>query len=34
MHHTRHEGNQVRIGTEAPDDVKILREELLKADTA
>ena len=27
-------GNQVRIGTQAPDDVHILREELLKPEPA
>jgi len=27
-------GNQVRIGTDAPEDVVILREELLEAKTA
>jgi carbon storage regulator CsrA len=27
-------GNQVRIGTDAPDDVSILREELLKSGKA
>jgi carbon storage regulator len=27
-------GNQVRIGTEAPDDIQIMREELLESDTA
>ena len=27
-------GNQVRIGTDAPDDVSIMREELLESDSA
>ena len=27
-------GNQVRIGTDAPEKITILRQELLKADTA
>ena len=27
-------GNQIRIGTAAPDSVSIMREELLEADTA
>ena len=26
-------GNQVRIGTQAPDDIQIMREELLESDT-
>ena len=27
-------GNQVRIGTDAPDDIRIMREELLEPDSA
>ncbi len=27
-------GNQVRVGTEAPEDVQIMREELLEPETA